>query len=195
MLDRKRVPRRAVLTVGLAVAATAATAAFPADPAMAWVLHPAQAGWHFYNRCFAMVRLDGVRNNACPAGGGHVEQGWTFQLPYTTSSVRHAGETADQQSAWVQCSDCSGLYYLDFPGVCPAGGFVGHGFSGTFLQYLMPHDIVPQPPNTQSPWRFCRLCSAMYYQGYYPNEGRCAARPGLGHDAAGHVFQVPVYSY
>lgn len=189
------VSRRAVLAMGLSAATVAATA-ISATPAAAWTLtNPIQQDWRFCNRCFSLVRvnLDPMVGNACSAGGVHVVQGWKFHLPYTTSNIRHAGETSERQSAWMQCANCAVLYYDDFRGPC-ANSTYGHDFVRT-VQYLMPHDINPQPAYTQAAWRFCFKCSSMYFDGYQPNRGVCPGNSGWGHAAAGYMFQIPVYSY
>jgi hypothetical protein len=196
-MNENKITRRSVLAKGMAMGAAGALAGsvLNATPAQAWTLAgPLRRDWRFCNKCFSLVRIGlyPYVNNACSAGGLHVVQGWNFQLPYTNSNIRHAGETSEQQSDWMQCSNCSILYYDDFRGPC-AGSRYGHDFSGYVTQFLIPHDINPQPANTQNAWRYCFKCSSMYFNGYRPNLGVCPA--GWGHAAAGFMFQIPVFSY
>src|SRR5262249_20297957 len=53
--------------------------------------------------------------------------------------------------------------------------------------YVLPHD-VPETPTTQSAWRFCNKCNAMFYDGF-PDKGHCAA--GGAHVAQGFNFVLP----
>jgi hypothetical protein len=192
-----KLTRRVALTriVGLGAAVAVGAVAISATPASAWSSQT-QVGWRFCNKCFGMIFIDGGAWNNCPAGGQHVAQGWTFQLPYNYSTTG-GGEDANDQANWRRCVLCSNLFWTTpsswTAGVCPTGGqhdCIDNNYQ-IGLQYLLPHDIGAAAGTQQ--WRFCFRCNSLYFDGYQPNRGVCPA--GWGHAAAGYLFAIPVYSY
>src|SRR5271156_4460798 len=135
-----------------------------------------QASWRFCNKCNCLFYDGYPQKGRCPAGGGHVAQGFDFVLPHDTPAK------ADTQTAWRFCNKCNGMFYDGYPqkGSCPAGG--GHVAQGYIfvLHHDVPANIIAQPD-----WRFCNKCNGMFYDGY-PNKGRCPA--GGGHVAQGYNF-------
>jgi len=124
--------------------------------------------------------FDGApQKGVCPAGGGHVAQGFGFVLPHDVP------ETGSAQAAWRFCPQCFGMFFDGAPqkGVCPAGG--GHVAQG--FGFVLPHD-VPETGTAQAAWRFCPQCFGMFFDGS-PDKGVCPA--GRGHVAQGFVFVLP----
>ena len=140
--------------------------------------------WRYCEKCHVMFSTEATAN-VCAAGGTHVAQGYQFRLPFGGQ------ETPTKQSYWRCCNKCGALffnYYKENKGHCPAGG--GHRWNkgkDPDWRYLLTHD-VPGTPTTQSDWRFCSKCYAMFYDGY-ADKGHCAA--GGGHLAQGFNFVLP----
>ena len=135
--------------------------------------------------------FDGDPNNkgACPAGGGHLANGFNFVLPHGLP----AG--ANQQSAWRDCGKCRALFYDGDPankGTCamaapapdPAG--LAHGANG--VTFVLPHQVVAGA-KAQDGWRYCGKCRSMFYDSDPANKGRCSA--GGGSTAYGLNFVLP----
>jgi hypothetical protein len=161
-----------MVRVGLTGAtATAVLGGFP-DAAMA----ATQDSWRFCNKCHGLFFNGYPNKGRCPAGGGHVAQGYNFVLPYAVS------ESPQAQGAWRFCAKCQIMFFDGYPqkGVCPGGG--GHAAAG--YVFVLPHDVRVSGLN-QGAWRFCNRCDAMFYDGY-SNKGRCPA--GGGHVAQGYNF-------
>lgn len=135
-----------------------------------------QNQWRFCNKCNGLF-YDGYQaKGLCPAGGGHVAQGFNFVLPFNTPPMH------DTQTSWRFCNRCNAMFYDGYPqkGRCPAGG--GHVAQG--YTFVLHHDTAAS--NIAQPdWRFCNKCNGMFYDGY-PQKGRCPA--GGGHVAQGYNF-------
>ena len=148
-----------------------------------------QSDWRFCQKCQVMF-YDGFPNKGvCEVGGGHLAQGFNFDLPYDMQ------ETPQAQVNWRFCSKCSAIYYDGSAdkGHCPAGG--AHTAQG--YNFTLPHDVA-ETANAQAAWRFCNNCKAMFYDGF-PSKGTCPAHvvPGprgvvhIGHVAQGFNFVLP----
>src|ERR1700680_1542966 len=148
---------------------------------------PQQPNWRFCQKCEAMF-FDGFPDKGvCQAGGGHLAQGFNFNLSYDIA------ESASAQAAWRYCSKCHVMYYDGFAdkGHCTAGG--AHA-AGQSFNFTLPHDIA-ENANAQASWRFCANCKAMFYDGFAA-KGICPAHVGpgphgvvhLGHVASGFNF-------
>jgi hypothetical protein len=75
------------------------------------------------------------------------------------------------------------FYNASTRGTCPSGGV--HAAQG--FNFGLDHDGAAAP-SSQSEWRFCERCFALFYNGG-SNKGRCPA--GGGHVAQGFVFDLP----
>jgi hypothetical protein len=148
-----------------------------------------QADWRFCQKCQALF-FDGFPDKGhCIAGGGHLSQGFNFNLPYDIA------ESASAQAAWRFCSKCYEMYYGGLPdnGHCSGGG--GHTAQG--FNFTLPHDIA-ENANAQSAWRFCQACHAMFYDGFAA-KGQCPGQTTFGprgpvhegHVASGFNFVLP----
>lgn len=136
---------------------------------------------------------DGYPNKGLCAGGGAHEnvQSYDFFLPYDVP------ETPNDQGGWRYCQKCHAMFYDGYPdkGRCPGGN--GHvAQEGSFL-FTLPHDR-PATGNSQSDWRYCHLCHAMFYDGY-PDKGHCEGAGPLISDPRRHggheAPQEPATSY
>ncbi len=87
-----------------------------------------QSSWHFCTKCNGLFFYDPkpangvIDKGACPKGGAHDDQGYTFVLPHDLA------EDAQHQSNWRYCGKCHGLFFDGYPqkGICaasPGGGF------------------------------------------------------------------------
>ena len=169
--SRRRFLNRAVKVGALGIAAGGPALLLPAtlDAAI-------QDAWRFCRKCNGMF-FDGYPDKGmCPAGRGHVAQGYNFKLPYNVAESRTA------QGAWRYCGRCHAMFFDGYPqkGSCTAGG--GHAAAG--YVFVLPHDVRVTGLN-QAAWRFCNKCHVMFYDGY-PTKGRCAA--GGGHQSQGYNF-------
>ena len=152
--------------------------------------------WRFCNKCQAMFyRNDG--GGVCTDGKAHKAQGYNFDLPYYDSGpCRDASkkrETATAQPRWRCCKYCSVLFFDGYSnkGQSSANGRGGHVAQISTSGHLLPHD-VPGTSTTQTEWRFCNKCHAMFYDGYGEKgteKGQCPA--GGGHMAQGYGFVLP----
>jgi hypothetical protein len=89
------------------------------------------------------------------------------------------------QSNWRNCMKCQELFFNGFAdnkGRCPAGG--GHEMAPgpAPFDFVLPRDIPPSS-HSQSNWRNCMKCQALFFNGFADNKGRCPA--GGGHETAG----------
>ena len=138
-----------------------------------------QENWRFCQKCEAMF-FDGYADKGlCPGGGGHLAQGYNFNLPYGLP------ESITAQDSWRCCSKCHEMFYDGYAdkGHCMGGG--GHLAQG--YNFTLPHDVA-DTSTAQASWRYCRNCHAMFYNGYSP-KGAC---PGFaGHVAQGYNFVLP----
>ena len=141
-----------------------------------------QKNWRGCNKCSGLF-YDGVpQKGRCPAGGGHVAQGFNFELPFNTPAER------DTQDNWRFCNKCSGMFYDGFSktgtwGTCPAGGsHVAQGYN-----FVLHHDTAAGAI-AQNNWRACNKCSGMFYDGFSKTGtwGTCPA--GGSHVAQGYNF-------
>lgn len=108
-------------------------------------------------------------------------------------AVGTANAAAPVQDDWAQCVNCSALFFNGDrrnKGHCPAAGVpstLAHvGERGDFKKYQVTHDDSGGPG--QSDWRFCRKCSALFFDGF-ADKGVCAADK-RGHEAAGLNFAL-----
>ena len=94
---------------------------------------------------------------ACPAGGGHVQDGsgaYSLLLNYRQSSG---------QNNWCWCHKCQGLFFGNgrvVNGTCPAGGQHDGSASGN---YTMIFETAANRTFTQSDWRWCNKCQGMHF--------------------------------
>ena len=135
-----------------------------------------QRDWRFCNKCNGLFYDGYSAKGRCPAGGGHVAQGFNFTLPFNTPAE------SDTQTNWRFCNKCNGMFFDGYPakGHCPAGG--GHVAQG--YVFVLHHSTAARRI-AQPDWRFCNKCNGMFYDGY-PAKGRCSA--GGGHVAQGYNF-------
>ena len=161
-----------VARVGGAGAAVLVGGLLPTSTALA----ASQRSWRFCRKCHAML-FDGYPNKGvCTAGGGHVAQGYNFDLTYGVA------ESATAQGAWRYCTRCHAMFFDGYAakGSCPAGG--GHIAQG--YVFVLRHDVAPSGL-MQPAWRFCNKCHVMFFDGYQA-KGRCPR--GGGHVAQGYNF-------
>lgn len=148
-----------------------------------------QADWRFCQKCEVMF-FDGYADKGvCAVGGGHLAQGYNFNLPYSTP------ESGSAQTNWRYCSKCHAMFFDGYPikGVCAGGG--GHTAEG--YNFTLPHDIAVSA-NAQAAWHYCQNCHAMFYDGFSA-KGECPGHmvPGPrgpvrgGHVAQGFNFVLP----
>ena len=139
-----------------------------------------QSDWRYCEKCHSLFYNGYPTKGKCAAGGGHVAQGLTFNLPFG-----NLPEIATAQINWRFCDKCMVMFFNGFPdkGRCPGGG--GHNAQG--LVFRLPHDVAANA-STQAQWRYCGKCHGMFYDGY-PQKGACPA--GAGHAAAGFGFVLP----
>jgi len=96
-----------------------------------------QYDWRFCTKCKAMY-WDGAPNKGrCPAGGGHLAQGFMFGLNFSNPG----GST---QTEWRFCDKCFDLFWngVSSKGVCAAGG--GHVAQG--FVFAIPYTTGPVDP-------------------------------------------------
>lgn len=139
-----------------------------------------QSDWRYCEKCHSLFFNGYPTKGKCAAGGGHVAQGYLFQLPFG-----NLPETPTAQINWRFCDKCMVMFFNGFPdkGRCPGGG--GHNAQG--YMFRLAHD-VPGGVNNQAQWRYCGKCHGMFFDGY-PQKGACPA--GAGHAAAGYGFVLP----
>lgn len=140
---------------------------------------PIQGDWRYCQNCHAMFYNGYPTSGVCLAGGGHVAQGFVFDLPHDLAP------TASTQEQWRYCNKCFAMFYNGDTnkGACAAGG--AHEADG--LIFVLPHD-VPSTLNMQDQWRSCSKCRTMFYDGY-SDKGLCPQ--GGGHLAGGFDFVLP----
>ena len=173
------VSRRRVLKLAQGALAASAPMALLGSMESAFAQTGDQGDWRFCNKCRAMF-WNGIANKGnCPAGGGHVAQGFLFSVHYDSNK---AG-THQLQYDWRFCQKCMSLFWDGSAnkGRCSAGG--GHVAQG--LMFGLDH----QPPagQHQRDWRFCDKCYSLFWDGG-PEKGRCPA--GGGHRAQGFMFHM-----
>ncbi|HRD76012.1 MAG TPA: hypothetical protein PK264_08735 [Hyphomicrobiaceae bacterium] len=149
-----------------------------------------QSSWRFCNKCFTLF-FDGYpTKGSCPAGGGHVAQGYIFNLHHDVRKQppRVTGRFAWQYD-WRFCNKCFAMFFDGYPakGRCPAGG--GHVAQGFNFGLDFTNESQRRPPVGvfQTTWRFCGKCNGMFFDGY-PTKGRCQG--GGAHAAAGWMFHL-----
>ncbi|MBE1584424.1 hypothetical protein ACFPOI_30585 [Nonomuraea angiospora] len=185
--------RRSLLgkAIGLGAAATLAVTTLSAAPAHAWT-GPLQHPWDYCRWCAALVNTSWF-NHGCPGDGQHWKIGWTFQLPYTESTIPTG--TPNDQPDWRHCDGCLTLYFAGYnpAGVCRGKNGGPHTHNGLYggKNYILPHDLT-NTAGTQPDWRFCTKCNVLFYDGS-SFKGACAA--GGGHTSQGFNFDIPVYTY
>src|SRR5262245_34454369 len=95
---------------------------------------------------------------------------------------------APYQDQWARCIHCNLMFfngYRDNKGRCAAPGRTVHESDrGDYTAYQITYDDSTGPG--QGDWRFCRKCSALFFNGY-DDKGICAA-DRAGHEAAGWNF-------
>jgi hypothetical protein len=92
------------------------------------------------------------------------------------------------QPYWRYCIKCNVLFFDGFPnfkGVCPRDGR-GHETLGFNFEIYYHQTInVPDTPNSQSGWRYCGKCAAMFFN-LFDDRGRCPV--GGEHQPSGWHF-------
>ncbi len=172
-------PRRRVLLGGVAALAAPAGLLAMGSPAAAQT--GAQQDWRYCEKCAGMFWDGAADKGRCPAGGGHLAQGFPFMLHYDAAK----GNGGAYQYDWRFCSKCKALYFDGSAnkGRCPAGkGHQAQGFNFGL-------DLHKPAGKSQSDWRFCQKCEGLFWSG---TKGTCAA--GGAHLAQGIVFAVPYQS-
>src|SRR5215813_6824675 len=170
----------------LLLAQGALVAAAPAAGVLGFISEAAaqtgdQTDWRFCNKCMSMFWNGNPNKGRCPAGGGHVAQGFIFNLHYDSNK---APTPQKIQYDWRFCNKCMSMFWDGNPnkGRCPAGG--GHNAQG----FNFGLNFEPIPGQHQRDWRFCDKCMSLFWDGN-PNKGRCPA--GGGHHAQGFNFHLP----
>lgn len=174
-------PRRRLVLLG----GTAATLAALTAPRRATAQVGAQQDWRFCGKCSAMF-WDGTGDKGrCPAGGGHLAQGFNFTIHYDAGR----GGASQSQYDWRFCGKCKAMYWdgSASKGHCPAGG--GHQANGFNFGLNFNHSTGTV---AQSDWRFCQRCNDLFWNGG-PNKGLCPA--GGGHVAQGFTFDIPFIAH
>lgn len=144
--------------------------------------------FRYCRKCFGLFYekasgFDSAWRAACPAGDFHEAMGYRFPIPI------HALPSPTAQNQWRICRACGLMFYDGYPhkGRCP-GNSGGHRRESILRQnFVLPHDAA-DTSTTQTEWRYCGKCHAMFYDGY-EEKGRCSG--GDGHVAQGHVFVLP----
>src|SRR5262249_18286178 len=169
----------------LLLAQGALVAAAPAAGVLGFISESAaqtgdQTDWRFCNKCMSMFWNGNPNKGRCPAGGGHVAQGFIFNLHYDSNK---APTPQKIQYDWRFCNKCMSMFWDGNPnkGRCPAGG--GHNPQG----FNFGLNFEPIPGQHQRDWRFCDKCMSLFWDGN-PNKGRCPA--GGGHHAQGFNFHL-----
>ena len=178
--------RRRVLHLGQGMLAVGTPSALLSFICPAVAATGDQNQWRFCNKCQAMF-FDGYPNKGrCPAGGGHVAQGYEFILHHDDNRQR-----AQTQYDWRFCNKCHAMFWdgdKTKKGRCSAGGT--HVAQGYMFGLHFTNETTRTPPsgaNIQGDWRFCGKCMTLFFDGY-PNKGRCPA--GAGHAAIGWTFHL-----
>src|SRR5215813_564080 len=116
----------------LLLAQGALVAAAPAAGVLGFISEAAaqtgdQTDWRFCNKCMSMFWNGNPNKGRCPAGGGHVAQGFIFNLHYDSNK---APTPQKIQYDWRFCNKCMSMFWDGNPnkGRCPAGG--GHHAQG-----------------------------------------------------------------
>ena len=138
-----------------------------------------QPNWRFCQKCHVMFFEGAQKDGDCPIAGGHVAQGFVFNLAYDFP------ENPNAQANWRCCGKCDVLFYDGSPdkGKCLAGG--GHEAQG--YNYTLPHEVV-ETANAQGAWRTCQFCGAMFFDGYV-DKGPCPGNPAPLSKVAGPHFR------
>jgi hypothetical protein len=146
-----------------------------------------QSGWRYCSNCVSMF-WDGDPNHkgwCLPKGSaGHQSAGFVFDLPYSQPN------TANSMKNWRFCSTCYVLFLSqsNVKSACIQGG--AHVPAG-FDSFVLPHDLSVNPSVSQSLWRLCGRCGALFWDGS-SNKGFCG-HVGLPHAAVpgGPNFVIP----
>lgn len=171
--------RRRVLLGGAAALALPAGVIGMGSPASAQT--GAQQDWRYCEKCAGMFWNGAQDKGRCPAGGGHIAQGFQFLLHYDAGK----GNGGQYQYDWRYCSKCKALFYDGSPnkGRCPAGK--GHAAQG----FMFGVDLHKPASHAQDGWRFCQKCNDLVWSG---TKGTCAA--GGPHAPQGFAFFAPYQS-
>jgi RNase P subunit RPR2 len=140
---------------------------------------PLQGNWRYCQNCHSMFYNGFSTSGVCLSGGGHVAQGFLFDLPHDVAT------TTSTQDQWRYCQKCYVMFYNGDTdkGRCAAVG--AHEANG--YVFVLPHDI-PSTLSMQNQWRYCNKCRTMFYDGYSA-KGLCPL--GGGHTANGFDFVLP----
>jgi hypothetical protein len=97
------------------------------------------------------------------------------------------------QSNWRWCTKCYMLFWNGDPnqGPCAAGGGHDPGASGLKNYYLHAGDRsvdLFDSAKLQTKWRYCTKCHGLFFEGYSPKLGVCAA--GGAHNGMGLYFAM-----
>lgn len=94
------------------------------------------------------------------------------------------------QPDWRYCEKCYGIFWNGFAdkGRCPAGG--GHK-NPVGDNYFLPTGDGNDTPKTQSRWRWCDKCYALFFAGYAPQLGKCPAGGGHNGTSGNSVYRLP----
>ena len=171
-----------VMSPGLIGKARAATLR-PNTVALASITVTGQSGWDFCDKCKGFYFGTEQSSSVCPAGGTHGGP----SAVYTAWMLDSGTTTTGQQSGWDFCDKCKVMYFgtEQSSSVCPAGGT--HG--GPSAVYVMFTTFPPPPTNggTQSGWKFCDKCKAMYY-GNEQSSSVCPAGGTHGGNSSVYVM-------
>lgn len=162
-----RISRRSLLRGGLlagaGVATVGAMSAVLTGTAKASTPNP-QYGWGFCHYCNVMWYTPGQSGSACAyphSGGRHAVASGSLNYGLH-NSMPGLVNTSDPQPNWSFCSSCQGLFWTGNLGVC-AGNWNGTVFSG-HVTGRTNYDMYFNTTG-QAYWRWCTLCSLLYYQG------------------------------
>lgn len=162
--------------------------------------HPetAEGGWRFCHLCNAMF-FDGLPDKGQCPGNSLILPSPAGQTLDPARDVPHAGVQIDpfSQTAHLQTSGSqAGVHTGSSEGGGPAPqrpkgqALKRRGHEAAGFNFVVPHD-VPATNTAQESWRFCRLCNALFFDGFLEDKGRCQAANGGGHQAAGFNYVLP----
>jgi len=170
---------RGALLAGAGVATVGAVSAGLPGTANAATPDP-QVGWGFCYQCNAMFWVAqqgsswcaGSRDNRHAFGQG----GYNYGLPNSETGL---SSQTNPQAGWRYCTLCRSLCWGGNGRPC-AGNDYGHGYHspGATIYDLYFGIGVNSTSQPQAGWRYCGLCSLLYYQGPSGNSaGACIAAP------------------
>ncbi|MCS3728568.1 hypothetical protein [Bradyrhizobium betae] len=89
------------------------------------------------------------------------------------------GYVGTEQDTWSWCTSCGSLYFAGAPSVCPAANGRPHVHEQPSANYVLRCDPVEPAANRQGDWRWCKKCSALFF-----DQGRNSCAAGGQHDSS-----------